>query len=150
MRLRRARAAFLGVVVLAMVLGLAAAVAAVFAFEPACIADFSEDTIVAPDSIRGRLLCSVRDGELNDTVWPIYLIAAIAVLGAAAAAALQIGGKSRRLVATALAAAVVVPWVAVGAIAAAPADCTAAQWDRYGDAGCERNEELRPGLGQYW
>lgn len=135
---------------LALIGGLAAAVTAIFSFEPACVADYSEDTIVAPDSPRGRLLCTVTDGELGDSMWPIVVIAVTAVALVAVAVMLWARRRPVWLLVATLATAVALPWLAVGAIAAAPADCTPAQWKTYGDSGCERNEELRPGLGQYW
>lgn len=150
MRPRRSYAAGIAAIALAATAGLGAAVAAIFWFEPACVADYSEATIVAPGSMRGRLLCSVTDGELDDTAWPIYTIAALAVVFTIAAAVLWLRRRPLGTIAACLVGAVVLPWLAVAAIAVTPADCTDAQWQRYGDSGCERNEELRPGLGQYW
>lgn len=137
-------------IVLALLAGLSAAVAAILLFEPACVAAYSEDTIVAPKSTRGRLLCSVTNGELNDTVWPIAVIAVTTVAFAITATLLWARRKPIWSVTTALAAAVALPWFTVGAVAATPADCSPEQWDRYGASGCERSEELRPGIGQYW
>jgi hypothetical protein len=139
-----------GAIVGALSSGIAAMYVMVLAFYPACVGEASEATIVAPDSARGGLLCSVTSGgDLNDTAWPVFVVIALAV-GMTLAAAV-VWSRSARLAiiaATALAAAVA-PWAPVAAIATLPADCTAAQWDTYGAAGCERDEELRPGFAHY-
>lgn len=149
-RPKKAHAVAASAISLTLLGGLSASVAAIILFEPACVADYSEDTIVAPDSTRGRLLCSVTNGELNDTVWPIAAIAVTAVAFAITATLLWARRRPIWSVTTTLAAAVAIPWLTVGAVAATPADCSPEQWDRYGASGCERSEELRPGLGQYW
>ena len=71
--LGQARAGRQGVV-LAAVGGFVGAVMASLRLYPACEADFSEATIVAPDSGRGRVLCSIAtDGSLADDDRVLYV-----------------------------------------------------------------------------
>lgn len=132
-----------------LISGIGAFYMAVMSFYPACVADFSEATIVAPDSVRGHLLCRVTsDGDLVDRTWFAIVLVACIVLTAVASIIAWVRRNSRTLVSV-LAVGAIMPWVAVGTMAIAPAECSSDEWDRYGAAGCERNEELRPGLSVY-
>ena len=150
--MRRSRKANLGIGValfVALASGIGAFYAAIFAFYPACVADYSEDTIVAPDSPRGHLLCQVTsEGDLVDRPWFGYALLACIILTAVVAITAWVRRGHKTLV-TVLVAGSIAPWVAVGAMATAPAECSPDEWDAYGAAGCERNEELRPGLSVY-
>lgn len=117
---------------------------------PACVADYSEDTIVAPRSYQGRLLCRVSaNGNLTES--ELVRSGPYAVPVVLALAGLVSWVRARRLAALLplLLASLVAPWLLRGTIDALPADCTVAQWDEHGPRGCERNEELRPGISQY-
>lgn len=127
------------------VAGLAVSLNLVFAAETNCMADFSEDTIVAPASWRGRVICGRDAGALFDrTYWLI--------LAAAVGSALYVIVRWFRRPGTRLAWGLL-PLVASPAfvllVLAIPADCTAGQWQKYGEGGCERNEERRPGISNW-
>lgn len=134
-------------VALTLLGGLAALAYTQLPLYPACVADVSGDTIVAPDSYQGRLLCRVSDsGELVDSDLMRFGPAAVPVV-------LALGGlvswaRTRRfaVLVPCLLAALAAPWLLRGAIEALPADCTVAQWDEHGPPGCERYEEQRPGI----
>jgi hypothetical protein len=114
-----------------------------------CAPDYSESTVVAPESDRGRLLCAVSDGELTTSPLVVGLLALVPAAALLAAVALWV--RRRRLLPVLLACivAVLLPWGVRVAVQALPADCSPEQLAEHGSAGCERNEELRPGLGQY-
>ncbi len=114
-----------------------------------CAPDYSESTIVAPESYRGRLLCSVTDGEVGTSGWAIALLALLPLAAIVAAGAAWFRGRRRGLALACCLVAIALPWGIRLTASTIPADCTSGQWDRYGSPGCERNEELRPGLGQY-
>lgn len=138
------------VVVLAAVGGFVGAVMASLRLYPACEADFSEATIVAPDSARGRVLCSIAtDGSLADDDRVLYVLTAAPVLLALVGLAVWIATRRFAWLLPVLAAALLVPWLVGGAVLSLSADCTSAQRNDHGAAGCERDEEQRPGLGQY-
>lgn len=142
---------------LAFTVGLVAAAVAAFAglvywfadlaFQ--CAPDYSESTIIAPESYRGRLLCAVTDGEVGTSVWASGLLALLPLVALVAAAAAWVRHRRVALVLACCLTAVALPWGIRLTTTALPADCTDAQWKIYGSPGCERNEELRPGLGQY-
>lgn len=134
----------------ALVASLVGTVVALLPLLAACTPDYSEATIVAPDSARGTLLCTVTDsGELASSavVLIVALIGCTVVVAGGAAAWVRLG--SLWLVLALLMVAVVLPWAVRGAVTNLSPDCTAAQWDEHGAAGCERSEEQRPGFGQY-
>jgi hypothetical protein len=136
-------------IVLAGVLAFVGSVLWVIALAVPCAPDYSESTMVAPDSDRGRLLCAVSDGELTMSpvaVWVLALVPAAALL-----AAVLLWVRRRRLLPVLLAClvAVLLPWGVRLAVQALPADCSPEQLAEHGSAGCERSEEERPGLGQY-
>lgn len=115
-----------------------------------CVPAYSEATIVAPDSPRGRLLCSVDDaGELVFRDAIAVLLLAVLVLSVLLAAAVWL--RSRRFVVLApfLLLVAFAPIALHGVTSLVRADCTKHEWQRPGASGCERSEERRPGLGQY-
>lgn len=136
-------------VLVAGILAFVGTVMWVVALAVPCAPDFSESTVVAPASDRGRLLCAVVDGELAMS-GPV-----VGVLAALPAAALLVGLvlwlRRRRWVPLLLACAMaaLLPWGVRLAAQALPADCSPDQLAEHGSAGCERDEEERPGLGQY-
>lgn len=113
-----------------------------------CAPDFSEATVVAPESDRGRLLCAVEDGELVVSTLGVGLLALLPAV--ALLVAIIVWVRRRRLLAVLVACvvAVLLPWSVRIAAQALPADCSPDQLAAHGSGGCERDEELRPGLGQ--
>jgi len=115
-----------------------------------CLPAFIEPGIVAPASPRGRLLCSVDDaGELgfrNAVAVLLLTVLAVSVLLTVAASL-----RSRRFIVLApfLLLVAFAPLALHSATSLVRADCTKDEWQRHGVSGCERSEELRPGLGQY-
>lgn len=118
---------------------------------PACMADFSEDTIVAPNSNRGWLLCSVtRDGELSDRGFVLFILLGVPVLLALIGLVVWVRVKRLAVLLPLLVLAVLLPWVWGGVVAVLSPDCNDYQWAEHGAGGCERSEEERPGLNQYY
>lgn len=110
-----------------------------------CVADFSEATIPAPESWRGRVVCGVTDaGDLVGRL-PWILLGAVAL---ALVVALGVWWRHRRVRALvpAVLAQLVLPVAVGGALLLLPADCSPAALAEHGAPGCERNEELRPGI----
>ena len=150
---RRRRAAHLvagACVVLAAAGGFVGALMSHLALYPACEASYSEATIVAPASHRGRFLCSVAsDRSFGDDILVPFGLMAAPVLLALVGLLVWVVFKRFVWLLPVLVVALLFPWVMRGAVLALPPDCTAAQWDDHGAAGCERDEEQRPGIGQY-
>lgn len=116
--------------------------------ELTCEADFSEATIPAPASYRGRLVCSVAEsGDLGSRA-PFLLMGACVVIGLVAAFLWFRTPRWRRLCVLAVVQ-LATPALVGLALLLVPADCTDAQREAYGAGGCERNEEERPGLSQW-
>lgn len=143
---RQAMAALLvvGAGVLAGVLTLASVVW----LTSGCVPGYSEAIILAPESWRGRVACTVT--EDGDIAARLGILPAIGLLVLAALVwAVRRWSRLRALRALVLplALAVVAPLVVVLGVALLPADCSQAAWDEHGAAGCERSEEERPGLG---
>lgn len=95
-----------------------------------------EGIVAAPKSMQGRVMC-------NDTglVGQYYILAVMVALVIVA----LVVWLRRRAVAVALilaVAAVVVPVPMAMGMLALPDTCTSAQWDRYGDDGCQKDLEL--------
>ncbi len=132
-----------------VLIGFAFSVRAINDLIHACVPAYSEATIAAPDSPRGRLLCSVDDaGEIGFRDAAVVVLLGVLVVSALLASASWL--KSRRFV-------VLAPFLLLVAIAPLAlhlaashvrAGCTEDEWQRYGASGCERSEEERPGLGQ--
>jgi hypothetical protein len=111
-----------------------------------CEADYSEATIVAPRSFRGRLVCGIDgEGQLSDRA-PWIIIGVVALCAVAALVVWARTIRWSRLVPLLALQALAPALVAVG-IGLVPADCTDGQWEKYGAPGCERSEEERPGIG---
>lgn len=116
---------------------------------PACTADYSEDTIVAPASNRGWLVCSVTDdGRLADGPIVLVVLLALPVLLGLAGLIVWVRAKRFWALLPILTAALLLPWVWGGITAALSPDCNENQWAEHGPSGCERNEEIRPGINQ--
>lgn len=129
----------------AMVVGLVVA-APLFALQGlTCVADYSEATIPAPESWRGRVVCGVTDsGELVGRLpWLLLAVAAIALV---AAVGVWWRHRRMRLLLAALVGQLVLPAAVGGALLLLPADCTDAALVEHGAPGCERSEEQRPGI----
>ena len=114
-----------------------------------CEASYSEATIVAPDSYRGRLLCTTSNGELGPSLPGVFALGAAPLLVAVAGLVWWIRGATWTRLLIWVLVAVSLPWAIRVTLHALPADCTPAQWDTYGPAGCERSEEQRGGINQY-
>jgi hypothetical protein len=114
-----------------------------------CAPDYSESTVVAPDSDRGRLLCAVSDGELTTSPLAVWLLALVPAAALLVAVLLWVRRRRLRPVLLACVVAVLLPWGVRLAVQSLPADCSPEQLADHGSAGCERSEEERPGFGQY-
>lgn len=146
----RAHALAAVAVVAALVVGYLFFVRALNSAIFSCVPSFSEATIVAPDSPRGRLLCSVDDaGELGFRDAIAVLLLAVLVLSVLLAVVVWL--RSRRFIVLApfLLLVALAPLALHSAMSLVRADCTKDEWQRHGVSGCERSEERRPGLGQY-
>lgn len=110
-----------------------------------CVADFSEATIPAPESWRGRAVCGVTDsGELVGRLpWIILGAVTIALVLAVAVWVLR---HRLRLLVPALLGQLVLPVAVGGALLLLPADCSDGALAEHGAPGCERDEEERPGI----
>ncbi|MFC7358786.1 hypothetical protein [Nocardioides astragali] len=114
-----------------------------------CVPDYSESVIIAPDSYRGRVLCSVTNGELGMSVPALTVLGLLPAIALAPALSSWIRHKRFVPMVPWLLVAILLPWGIRSAVHLLPADCSAAQRSAHGAAGCERDEEQRPGLGQY-
>lgn len=143
-----------GAAVLALVTaaagGFAINVFGILSLYPLCEADFSEDTVVAPKSYRGQLLCSIdKTGNITDREAVVFVLMGLSALLVIFGLISWIRKRRAKSVALLIAAALVVPALSWLLMASIPADCTEDQQSEYGDRGCERDEELRPGLNWY-
>lgn len=111
-----------------------------------CEPSFSEATIVAPRSFRGRLVCGIDgEGNLSDRA-PLIIFGVVVLCAVVALVVWARTMRWSRLVPVLALQALAPALVAVG-MGLVPADCTDGQWEKYGASGCERNEEKRPGIG---
>lgn len=136
-------------VLVAGVLAFVGTVMWVVALAVPCAPDFSESTVVAPDSDRGRLLCAVSGGELTMSGPVVGSLAALPAAALLVGLVLWVRRGRWVTVLLACAVAVLLPWGVRLGVQALPADCSPDQLAEHGPAGCERSEEERPGLGQY-
>lgn len=117
---------------------------------PACVADFSEDSIVAPKSNRAWLVCSIAsDGELTDSTHVLVVLLGAPILLSTVGLVVWVRAKRFAVVLPFLAAAVLIPWVWGGVVATLSPDCSNEQYAEHGPEGCERSEETRPGINHY-
>lgn len=95
--------------------GFVGAVISCLVLYPACEASYSEATIVAPDALRGRLLCSVAsDGSFGDSVLVPLRLAAAPVLLALVGLAVWVLFKRSAWLLPFVVAALLLPWVVHG------------------------------------
>lgn len=132
-------------VAVAAVIGLVVAAPLLALQDLTCVADYSEATIPAPESWRGRVVCGVTDsGELVGRLpWIILGVVAIALV---LAIAVWVRCHRLRLLVPALVGQLVLPAAVGGALLLLPADCSEGALAEHGAPGCERHEEERPGI----
>lgn len=97
-----------------------------------------EGTMAAPRSLQGRLVCG--DSGVSGTYW-LLVVGAVAV-ALLAALALWLCRRTTLAVMAVLLAALVPAGLAETSLRL-DGSCSKAQWKEYGDAGCQRDRELR-------
>ncbi|HXH77189.1 hypothetical protein [Nocardioides sp.] len=104
-----------------------------------CAGYDDEGIMLAPKSLRGRVVCSGPGSETGLLVFywsPPLLLLALALL---------VWLRSRHVVGflATLVLAALSPLIAEAMVRAMPADCSADQRQQYGEEGCDRDRELR-------
>lgn len=101
-----------------------------------------EGTIAAPKSLQGRVMCG--DNGPAGQNWILAVMALLVVL----ALAVWLIRRATAGAVLLLVVAAIIPIPMAIVMQSLPATCSSAQWDTYGEAGCQTDLEQRGGLDQ--